>query len=153
MKSKIIFTVIIAFTALVSCNNAFVTEILPDRSRKTSQLQNGAYKIEINISGNESGDKVTASPESGDEGDTVTLTYTVANTAHYNLLDIGGVSVEIASADSAGNGERTYTIDPADASSGIITITAVFSHTNLIPDPIVFTDTEDTESRFCLYYR
>ena len=100
------------------------------------------YTIVIDIIDNETGDTVTASPDTGKAGDTVTLTYTVANTKHYNLLDFGGVTVPIASVDSAGNGARTYTVNAADASNGVITITATFTHTNLTPDPIAFTDTE-----------
>jgi formylglycine-generating enzyme required for sulfatase activity len=99
------------------------------------------YSIVVDIIDNESGDTVTASPDKGNDGNTVTLTYSVANTALYNLLNFGGVTSEITSVNSAGNGTRTYTINAADASSGIITITAVFEHTDLIPDQIAFTDT------------
>jgi len=100
------------------------------------------YTVVIDIIDNETGDTVTASPDTGKAGDTVTLTYTVANKAHYNLLGFGGVTASITSVDSAGNGARTYTVNAADASSGVITITATFTHTNLTPDPIAFTDTE-----------
>jgi formylglycine-generating enzyme required for sulfatase activity len=99
------------------------------------------YTIEISISGNVDGDTVTASPNSGKAGDTVTLTYAVANTKINNLLYFGGLTTAIASVDSAGSGTRTYTINAADASSDVITITAIFTHTDLEPDPITFTDT------------
>jgi len=99
------------------------------------------YTIEIDISGEENGDTVTASPGTGKAGETITLSYTVANTAHYNLLEFGGVSASIDSVNEAGSGTRTYVIDAADASSGVITITAIFTHTNLELDPIVFTNT------------
>jgi len=108
----------------------------------TGQPQNEVYTIKITISGNETGDTLTVLPDSGREGVTVTLTYAVANKAHHNLLDFGGVTAEIASVPNAGNGTRTYTISAADASNGIITITAIFTHTDLELDPIEFTDTE-----------
>jgi len=92
----------------------------------------GAFTIIVDISGNETGDTVTASPNTGKAGDTITLAYAVANTKHYNLLDFGGVTVAITSVDSTGSGTKTYTINAADASSnGVITITAIFNHTDL----------------------
>jgi formylglycine-generating enzyme required for sulfatase activity len=97
------------------------------------------YSIKIDISGNDTGDIVTASPDSGIEGNTVTLAYTVANTAYYNLLDFYGVTIE--SVGKAESGTRTYTINKEVASDGVITIIAVFTHTNLKIDPIAFTDT------------
>jgi formylglycine-generating enzyme required for sulfatase activity len=145
--SFVILIILIIIAAIVSCENRFVIDILPDRSKIKPVVpkepdQDKAYKIVINISDDETGDKVTASPESGDEGDIITLSYVVANTKHYNLLDFGGVTSPIASVESAESGTRTYTIDAEDASNGIITITAVFLHTDLVPDPIAFTDTE-----------
>jgi formylglycine-generating enzyme required for sulfatase activity len=100
-----------------------------------------AYTIVIDISDNESDDAVTVSPAAGEKGDNVTLSYTVANTKHYNLLDFSGVTSAIDSVNSAGSGTRTYTINAADASSDVITITAVFTHTDLPPAPIAFNET------------
>jgi len=99
------------------------------------------YTIVIDISGEENGDTVTVSPNTGKAGDTITLAYTVADTKLHNLLDFGGVTVEIASVDGAENGTRTYAINAADASNGVITITAIFNHTDLELDPIEFNDT------------
>jgi len=90
---------------------------------------------------NEPDDAVTASLSKGKHGDTVTLNYTVADIFHYNLLDFSGVAAHIASVDSAGSGTRTYTINSADSSDGVITIIAIFTHTDLEPDPIAFTNT------------
>jgi len=148
-----VLIILIAFGAIVSCENVFVTSILPSRVPKNAEVPQKpeipvtptkpqTYAIVIDISGNESGDTVTVSPNTGNEGNTVTLTYTVADTAYYNLLDFGGVTSEIASANGAGNGTRTYAINARDSSSGVITITAVFTHTNLTIDPIAFDDTE-----------
>jgi len=100
------------------------------------------YTIVIDIIDAGTGDTVTASPDTGKAGDTVTLAYTVVRTAHYNLLDFGGVTTSIDSVNSTGSGTRTYTINAADASNGVITITAIFTHTDLEPDPIAFDDTE-----------
>jgi len=102
----------------------------------------GAYSIVISKSGDVSGDTVDASPTAGDAGDIVTLTYNVANTAHYNTLDFSGVTTPIDSVDHAGSGSKTYTINADDASNGVITIIAEFTHTNLELDPISFTDAE-----------
>jgi hypothetical protein len=100
------------------------------------------YTIEIEMLDNESGDVVTASPEKGVKGIEVTLTYTVASTAFHNKLGFGGVNATIAPVESAGTGTRTYTIsaDDASASNGVITITAVFIHTDLKIDPIAFSE-------------
>ena len=94
-----------------------------------SETGDGAYTIVINRSGNESGDTVTVSPAAGGEGDKVTLTFNVANKANYNLLEFGGVNSPVSPVNSAVSGTRTYTINTADASNGVITITAVFIHT------------------------
>jgi len=98
------------------------------------------YAIEINILDNLTGDTVTASPNKGIEGATITLTYTVANMAHYNQLEFGGVTALIAPVSSAESGTRIYTIHAADSSNEVITITAVFTHTDLIIDHIAFSE-------------
>jgi hypothetical protein len=126
-----ILIVVTALTAFVSCKNDFVINILPTREAS----------IKLHISGDVDGDEIKVSPDKGKEGDTVTLTCTVADTAFYNTLEFGGVSVTIASVstkDKEDNGKRTYIINPDDASSGVITITAVFTHTDLDLDPIEF---------------
>jgi len=126
-----ILIAVIALTVFVSCKNDFVINILPNREAS----------IKLHISGDVDGDILTMSPDKGKEGDTVTLTYTVADTAFYNTLEFGGVTAVIASVNRAGNGKRTYIINPDDASSGVITITAVFAHTDLELDPIEFNQT------------
>ena len=101
------------------------------------------YTILIDLFDNVTGDTVTASPEKGAAGTTITLTYTVANTAANNQLEFGGVNAAIASVEEAGYGARTYTINAADSSNGVITITAVFTHTDLIIDHIAFNEHND----------
>ena len=131
-NTKLTSAILIAVTALtvfVSCKNDFIIDILPIRE----------VSIKLHISGDEDGDILTVSPDNGKEGKAVTLTYTVADTAFYNTLEFGGVTAVIASVNGAGNGKRTYIINPDDASSGVVTITAVFTHTDLTLDPIEFT--------------
>jgi hypothetical protein len=104
------------------------------------QIKDKEYTIKIDIIDNVTGDMLTASPDRGVEGATVTLNYTVADTAHYNQLDFGGITEAIASVEEAGSGTRTYTINAADSSNGVITITAVFTHTDLEIDHIAFSE-------------
>jgi len=101
-----------------------------------------AVKIDILDHDHDSGDTITVSPDKGIEGDKITLNYTVAKTAHYNQLELGGVNAAIAPVESAESGTRTYIINAEDSSNEIITITAVFTHTDLIIDNIEFEDTE-----------
>lgn len=54
-------------------------------------------------------------------------------------MNFDGVSPAIAPVDSAGSGTVTYSINAADASIEVITITALFKHNDLVPDPIEFT--------------
>jgi len=150
---------LIAFTAVVSCDNDLVTEILPDRgllgnlsdasdSSDSSNAENPnnpsrpnrtVYNIAIKKIGNVSGDTVTASKNSGYAGDVVKLIYTDADTAQNNLLNFFGVKQPIDSVDNAGNGTREYTINSADAINEAITIIAIFIHTDandpLTPPP------------------
>ena len=102
--------------------------------------QNKEYTILIDMFGDESGDSLTVSPNKGIAGASVTLSYTVAKIAHYNQLEFGGVNAAIDSVTSEGAGTRLYTINAADASNGVITITAVFTHTDLIIDHIAFNE-------------
>jgi len=96
------------------------------------------YTIVIQMFDNKPGDSLKVSPDKGIEGTTVTLTYTVAALAFYNQLDFGGVDAAIDSVEEAGTDTRTYTIDADDASSGVITTTAIFTHTDLTIDHITF---------------
>ncbi|WP_461248426.1 hypothetical protein, partial [Treponema sp. R6D11] len=92
-------------------------EVIDKRTGKTTTSRpikvtvNIIYNIIIDISGNVLGDIVTASPDSGIAGDTVTFTYTVANTMPKNLLNFDGVNATINPVNNAGNGTRTYVIN------------------------------------------
>ena len=98
------------------------------------------YTIDIVMRNEASGDIVTAVPDTGHENEEITIEFTVAEIYHHNLLDFGGVTSPIAPADSKGSGTRMYTVNPADASEGVINIIATFEHTDLEPDSIAFTD-------------
>ena len=99
------------------------------------------YNIAIERIGNVVGDSITANFETGHVGDIITLTYTVANTANYNQLHFSGTALQIDYVGSASSGTRLYTVNVNDAVNGEITITATFTHSGLIPDPITFTNT------------
>jgi ribosomal silencing factor RsfS len=103
----------------------------------------GTFTIRIDKKDDVTGDTVTVSPDTGKAGDTVTLTYTVADTMSHNLLEFSGVTATIAYANRAGNGTETYTIDAADAINGVITITAVFKHIALDWSKVADYDTSD----------
>jgi formylglycine-generating enzyme required for sulfatase activity len=123
---------LILYMVFFGCKNDPVDGSNPGGGNETGDgidLVDGVYTIVIDISGNKSGDTVIVSPAAGGEGDKITLTYSVANTANYNLLDFGGVNLPIASINKAESGTKTYSINAADASNGVITITAVFTHT------------------------
>jgi len=97
------------------------------------------YTVTINLINPIAGDSAVAVNDTGGEGDTVTLNYTVADAAHYNLLSFSGVaSAAIPGVSRAGGGSRAYVVSPPDAVSGVIAITASFEHTDLTPDPIAF---------------
>ncbi|MCL1842555.1 MAG: hypothetical protein FWF79_01960, partial [Defluviitaleaceae bacterium] len=109
-------------------------------------LDNGKtvpFDIVLEMQGNSHGDDLVFSDFSsnfGRAGDEITLSY--------NLGDGGGFdksriifSHEIPEVTQRGAGTRNFTLTNADthaASNGIITITATFSHENLIPRTPVF---------------
>jgi formylglycine-generating enzyme required for sulfatase activity len=100
------------------------------------------YKIVLDIRGNVTGDTLTAAPDTALEGGIITLSYTVADREIYNQLDFDGVSAGIASVEIAESGQRTYTVNAADAINREIKIIAVFTHTALVIDHIEFENTE-----------
>jgi len=142
-----VLIIAIAFAVVISCDNEIINSILPLRETADGEIpvvagkpKPAVYSIVIEISGGVPGDTVTVSPDSGYEGSTATLAYTVADTAHYNMLEFSGAADAIVSADSAEDGERTYVINADDSLNGVITISAVFIHTDLMLDPIAFDD-------------
>jgi len=108
----------------------------------TSSAVTVQYSITIDMRDAVVGDSLTAAQDTGNAGDTITLNYTVVNSSFYNELVFSGInSAVISGVSSDGSGTKTYVIDSSDASNGVINIIATFTHTNLIPDNITFTDT------------
>ena len=101
--------------------------------------------INVNISGNETGDSVTASPASGKDGDSITINYNLAAVKANNRLVFSGTTAAINAVTAAGAGTRTYTIAEADSAEGVININATFTHTDLLLDTIAFADTNHEE--------
>jgi len=101
------------------------------------------FNINFAISGNATGDSVTASPESGQAGTKITLNYTLANDKENNRLVFTGTKAAIAQVDSAETGTREYTINAEDAAEKVITINATFTHSDKTLDIIAFADTNN----------
>jgi hypothetical protein len=88
------------------------------------------YTVNLHESGKEGGDAITRTPTSGRAGRGVTLSYTLADTRVYNLIDFSGASAGITAVASAGSGRRLYTINALDAVDGAININAAFTHSD-----------------------
>ena len=86
------------------------------------------YTIVIEMLSGESSDSIMASPDTGNAGDEIVLHYSITDVISFNYLAFSGISTPIEEVHDTGNGTRTYTVNPDDASDGIITITAVFDH-------------------------
>jgi hypothetical protein len=92
------------------------------------------YDIEVHIAGDESGDSISASSNHGRTGQTITLNYSIIDSADHNMLHFSGTHVPITDVTVHGSGTRQYAVNTADASlEGVINIHAVFVHTILIP--------------------
>jgi hypothetical protein len=88
-------------------------------------------EIKITITGNTAGDSVTVDPDLGSVGDEVTISYTLSGGSTYNQLNFSGItSVTIESVTTAGSDTIEYTIAEEDAIDGVITINAIFTHSN-----------------------
>ena len=145
MKKYIVITFVIT-ALLTACMNPFVNNILPDKDEsnvKDPIISSPTISINIAIamSGNETGDTVTATPASGRAGVEITLNYTLTNTKLHNRLVFSGTKTAIAQVDSAGSGSKKYTVNTEDAADGVITINAVFTHSDKQLDTIAFADT------------
>jgi endo-1,4-beta-D-glucanase Y/nitrate reductase NapAB chaperone NapD len=110
--------------------------------------QPDSFTVAINMAGNVNGDSVTASPTSGKAGEIITISYTVASTKIHNLLVFSGTQTAIAQVDSAETGTRKYTINEADSTERVITINAVFTHTDKTPDKIAFEDADNVTKAY-----
>ena len=96
------------------------------------------FTINLNKTGDVSGDSVTVSSEEGEAGDTITISYTLANDRKNNWLVFSGTQTSISQVTSAGTGTREYIVAAEDAINKTITINATFTHTDKNIDTIAF---------------
>jgi endo-1,4-beta-D-glucanase Y len=101
--------------------------------------------IKIEMSGNVEGDSVTSLSDYGKAGVEITLNYTLADTKQNNRIVFSGTTPAVEEVDVAGSGERKYVIAEDDAVEGVITINAVFTHTDKQLNTIEFADTSNEE--------
>ena len=93
--------------------------------------------IKVIMTGNTENDSVTVTPDHGKIDDIITVNYILADTRKNNIIDFYGVDLD--SITEAGSGNMSYIIISDDASAdGVITINAVFTHTDLNIDHISF---------------
>ena len=109
------------------------------------KTEKATITIKVNITGNETGDSVTASPLSGKTGDTITINYTLANTKANNRLVFSGTTAVINAVTFVGTGTRTYTIADEDSAEGVININAAFTHADLQLNTIAFANANNEE--------
>jgi len=110
----------------------------PNPSNPNNPNSSAAITIRVVMSGNVGTDNVTASPASGKAGDEITLNYTLANTYLHNRLVFSGTRTAIEQVNGAGTGAKKYIVNAEDSSNSVITINAVFTHSNLELDTIEF---------------
>lgn len=97
------------------------------------------FNISLNVTGKETGDSLTIDVDKADAGDTATLTYALVNKNINNYIRYTGVT-GMTDIVAHGNGTSAYTVNSADATNGVITISATFVHIDLLADPIAFTN-------------
>jgi len=113
---------------------------LPDDNKPVVPSGPDVITVNIVMSGNETGDSVSVTPASGEAGVEITVNFTIADKRIHNRLVFSGTETAIAQADVAGSGTRKYVINAQDAADGVITINAVFSHSDKQLDTIAFAD-------------
>jgi len=104
------------------------------------------YEIEIgNVIGKEGADAVNINPPYGLVGSNILIYYNLDSTKINNRLEISGVHQNITPIEITGPGSITYTLSATDAVNGIITINAIFTHSNKTLDSISFVDNDSVE--------
>jgi len=131
MQRKILLPILLLLAIITLC----ITCKTPDDS---VIVPPDNFSIVISRSGNVQGDYVSASSASGNDADSITINYTLANDKLNNRLVFSGTKIQIAGVNEAGIGAREYTVNEEDAKNGIITINAVFTHTDKNFDTIAF---------------
>jgi hypothetical protein len=100
------------------------------------------YKAQISLSGNAKGDSATIANAYGKAGDMINIAYMVgtSGTAANSVAFTGGEVVD------SGVSPAAYAISTANAVSGVITITATFTHVNLPATTVIKTVTLGTNN-------
>ena len=116
------------------------------------------FELMANITDTETGDEFTISPEFGNAGEKITLTFSIFNdpSKKNNQLELSGPAAFDQLANFTVSGEYEYTISPADAVAGVITIKAKFIHTSkgvirinfVHPNPADITYDDDNGNKF-----
>jgi len=145
MKRKYVIATLVMLALLSACNNPAGNNDTNtgEQPKPVEQPKPNSYNIVINKSGNVQEDSVTASPSTGYAGDKITLNYTLAHTKKNNRLVFSGTITPITQVDSAETGTRQYIIIKEDAANGVITINAVFAHSDKQFDTIAFADSSN----------
>ena len=123
-------------------------------SSVTAQFDSGStvpYNVAITNVGNVSGDTAVAlSASTGRAGNAITLSYGLGNGGGKltnTLTFMGGTGLTAVMSAGAGTGQ-TYTVNASDAVNGVITITATFLHTDLLPRTLSFSDAGPVSKAF-----
>jgi len=111
------------------------------QAKDAEPMDPDAYTIALNITGEDEGDSVTISPQSGNAGDIITISYTLADIKINNQLVFSGVKTAPSVITTPTTETWDYTIDAEDAINGTITINATFTHSDKLIDTISFEST------------
>lgn len=97
------------------------------------------YSLTVLNSGcNEYDIAVSLSGDTGEAGAVITLNYLLSASGGTNALKFSGCTGLENLTYAGQNVSQSYTVNPADAVNGIITIFAEFKHSDLFPDKILF---------------
>jgi hypothetical protein len=139
-------------SVLMAACNPIVNDILPSNEPQKPVTADTTITIDITVTGNIEGDSVTASTVQAEAGDKVTINYALARAKINNRLVFSGTTPALAQADSAGpadtpvTGTREYTVKAEDAVNGVITINAVFTHSDKTLNTITFAEDSVTKA-------
>ena len=138
MKKKIVTLVVLIVMGLLlsACEEGMFGSI--DKIREQAIEENSppdtrpTYTVQITMSGNAGEDSVTITPHEAKHGDAITINYTLDELDEINLLVFSVGTAVIAPVNYAGSGTRTYVLNASDEEDGFITITAAFTHAEVV---------------------
>jgi endoglucanase len=99
--------------------------------------QSVPFTIAGAVSGSAAGDSIAISADRGRAGDSVTVTYTLSSGGANSMLSFTGAT-GLNAVTAPGTGTLTYTVTAADAVNGVITVSALFTHTDLALRTLTF---------------